>query len=195
MILSFGRFYLFLSAAVMLAAYASAAPSNSSTTRTNAHTVSEMTPEQLARGIVTLALSMQEEPHITPAMIEKALGGPIEFGTAESQLFGKVGELTVGGRYEAVTVPSIGPPQRFDIDFKPEDASDDAVCVQSIGIYHGMLTDAGFTPTWIVAPRLGSRALWHFRRGDIDILAFVGKNATKDAVSACVVGFDISKVT
>lgn len=155
--------------------------------------MSKMTSEQLARGIVTLAQSMQNASHLTPKLVEEALGGPLEFGTAESQLFGKVGDLVGGGRFEAVTVPFTGLPNRFDIEFKPTDDDGEVPCVQTIGIYHGMLIDAGFAPTWIAAPRLGSRAWWSYRRADIRITAYVGKNANKDEAGACVAGFSMLK--
>ena len=154
--------------------------------------MSEMTSEQLARGIVILAQSMQSASHVTPKLVEEALGGPLEFGTAESQLFGKVGDLAEGGRYEAVTVPFTGLPKRFDIEFKPTDNDGDASCVQTIGRYHGLLIDAGFTPSWIAPPRLGSRGRWHYRDGDVDVSAFLEVNAVEDAVHACVVRFAIS---
>lgn len=152
-----------------------------------------MTSEQLAQGVVKLALSLQGAPYVTPQLVEQALGGPVEFGEPGSHIFGQMGEVVGGGRYEAVSISSIGEPKRFDIEFKPTDGEVAGACVQTIGRYHELLVNAGFTPKWMAAPRQGSRAVWHFRRNDVDVLAFVGRDADEDAVHACVDSFDIHK--
>lgn len=153
-----------------------------------------MTPEQLAQGVVKLALSMQDTPYVTPQLVEQALGGPVEFIEPGSPIFRQMGEVIGGGRYEAVSIAPLGEPKRIDVEFTPTDEGDDATCVQRIGRYHELLVGAGFEPTWIAAPRQGSRARWHYRKNGVDVTAFVGRDATEDSVSACVDGFDISKI-
>lgn len=153
-----------------------------------------MTSEQLAQAVVKLALSIENAPYFTPQLVERALGGPVEFVEPGSNIFRQMGEMFGGGRYEAVSIAPLGEPKRFDIEFTPTEEGDEAACVQRIGRYHELLVGAGFEPTWIAAPRQGSRARWHYRKDGVDVTAFVGRDAAEDAVSACVDRFDISKI-
>lgn len=152
-----------------------------------------MTSEQLAQGVVKLALSLQDAPYVTPQLVEQALGGPVEFGEPGSHIFGQMGEVVGGGRYEAVSISSIGEPKRFDIEFKPTDEEVAGACVQRIGRYHELLVGAGFAPEWFPPARQGSRAWWHYARDDVYVLAFVERDAAEDAVGACVDSFTIRR--
>lgn len=153
--------------------------------------MSEMTHEQLASGVAALARSMQEAPYITPTMVKQHLGLDVTFAESDPHTFGAAGVLSDGPAYTVNSITMDGaPPRRFDITFK----STSERCEQPISVYFKSLVDAGFEPRWIEAPRVGSRARWRFKQGDVSVTAFVGTDALEDAVGACVASIDISKI-
>lgn len=152
--------------------------------------MSEMTREQLAHGVASLARSMQDAPHITPSMVKQHLGIDVLSTESDPHTFGAAGALSDGPAYTVNSIAMDGtPPRRFDITFE----STSEPCEQPISAYFKSLVDAGFEPRWIDAPRVGSRARWRFKQGDVSVTAFVGTDALEDAVGACVASIDISK--
>lgn len=177
-----------LLAAALLAACAGAQSQPSSIPSTKERAMSEMTPEQLAQGVVRLILAIGGKQDLTPAQIATHAGVQVDAG-GNAQEFSASGQLADGGRYalESVADADGQPPSRLDVAFVPApDAAVPARCTQPIGPYRQALTEAGFAAQWIAPPRLGSPGRWHFERGAVVVYAFVGKDAAQDDMQACV---------
>ncbi|MDL5364152.1 hypothetical protein QSH18_00870 [Xanthomonas sp. NCPPB 2654] len=178
-------------AAALLAACAGAQPHSPSTTTAKERAMSEMTPEQLAQGVVRLILAIGGKQDLTPAQIAAHAGLQVDAGDS-AQEFSASGPVAGGGRYslESVADADGQPPSRLDFAFAPASAAP-ARCTQPLGAYKQALTEAGFAAQWIAPPRLGSPGRWHFERGAVVVYAFVGKDAAQDDLQACVSALQI----
>ncbi|QNH23402.1 hypothetical protein HEP73_04355 [Xanthomonas sp. GW] len=148
--------------------------------------MSEMTPEQLAQGVVRLILAIGGKQDLTPAQVAAHAGLQVDAGDT-AHAFSASGPVAGGGRYslESVADADGQPPSRLDFAFAPASASP-AHCTQPLGAYKQALTEAGFAAQWIAPPRLGSPGRWHFERGAVVVYAFVGNAAGADDAQACV---------
>lgn len=175
-----------LLAAAVLAACAGAHSQPSSIPTTKERAMSEMTPEQLAQGVVRLILAIGGKRDLTPAQVAAHAGLQVDAG-GTAQEFSASGPVVGGGRYslESVADADGQPPSRLDFAFAPASAAP-AHCTQSLGAYKQALSEAGFAVQWIAPPRLGSPGRWHFERGAVVVYAFVGNDAGADDAQACV---------
>ncbi|NYF22180.1 hypothetical protein HDC36_003656 [Xanthomonas sp. JAI131] len=175
-----------LLAAALLAACAGAQPPPSSIPTTKERAMSEMTPEQLAQGVVRLILAIGGKQDLTPAQVATHAGLQVEAGDT-AHAFSASGPVAGGGRYalESVADADGQPPSRLDFTFAPASAAP-ARCTQPLGAYKQALTEAGFAAQWIAPPRLGSPGRWHFERGAVVVYAFVGNAVGADDAQACV---------
>ncbi len=179
-----------LLAAALLAACAGAHPQPSSIPTTKERAMSEMTPEQLAQGVVRLILAIGGKQDLTPAQIAAHVGLQVDTGDNAKE-FSASGRLADGGRYSLESVADADglPPSRLDFAFAPASAAP-AHCTQPLGAYKQALVEAGFAAQWIAPPRLGSPGRWHFERGAVVVYAFVG-NAEEHDAQACVSALQI----
>ena len=148
--------------------------------------MSEMTPEQLAQGVVRLILAIGGKQDLTPAQVAAHAGLQVDAGDT-AHAFSASGPVAGGGRYSLESVADADGelPSRLDFAFAPASASP-AHCTQPLGAYKQALTEAGFAAQWIAPPRLGSPGRWHFERGAVVVYAFVGNAAGADDAQACV---------
>ncbi|PPT74230.1 hypothetical protein XaplCFBP3122_17475 [Xanthomonas arboricola pv. populi] len=175
-----------LLATTLLAACAGAHSQPSSIPTTKERAMSEMTPEQLAQGVVRLILAIRDKQDLTPKQIAAHAGLQVDAGD-NAQQFSASGRLADGGRYalESVADTDGQPPSRLDFAFAPGAAAP-ARCTQPIGPYRQALVEAGFVAQWIAPPRLGSPGRWHFERGPVVVYAFVSKETAQDDMQACI---------
>lgn len=178
-------------AAALLAACAGAQSHSPSITTAKERAMSEMTPEQLAQGVVRLILAIGGKQDLTPAQIAAHAGLHVDAGDT-AHAFSASGPVAGGGRYTLESVADADglPPSRLDFAFAPASAAA-AHCTQPLGPYRQALVEAGFAAQWIAPPRLGSPGRWHFERGAVVVYAFVGNDADAQDAQACVSALQI----
>ncbi|WP_369977831.1 hypothetical protein [Xanthomonas bundabergensis] len=179
-----------LLAAALLSACAGAQPQPPSIPSTKERAMSEMTPEQLAQGVVRLILAIGGKQDLTPAQIAAHAGLHVDADDT-AHAFSASAPVAGGGRYSLESVADADglPPSRLDFAFAPASAAP-ARCTQPLGVYRQALTEAGFAAQWISPPRPGSAGRWHFERGAVVVYAFVG-NAEEHDAQACVSALQI----
>ncbi|UYC12131.1 hypothetical protein [Xanthomonas sp. CFBP 8445] len=174
-------------ATALLAACAGAQSSSPSITPAHTErTMSEMTPEHLAQGVVRLILAVGGRQDLVATQVAAQTGLQVE--DEGGHAFSASGTLAGGGGYtlESVADADAAPPSRLDLRFTPAPGAAPAQCTQSLAGYRQALVAAGFVPRWIAPPRPGSAGRWHFERGAVAVYAFVGKDAGEHDAQACV---------
>ncbi|MCW0387399.1 hypothetical protein NB722_001938 [Xanthomonas sacchari] len=180
------RAALLLTTALLAACAGAHSSSPSITPAHTERTMSEMTPEHLAQGVVRLILAIGGRQDLVAAQVAAQTGLQVE--DEGGHAFSASGTLAGGGGYtlESVADADAAPPSRLDLRFTPAPGAAPSQCTQSLAGYRQALVAAGFVPRWIAPPRQGSAGRWHFERGAVAVYAFVGKDAGEHDAQACV---------
>jgi hypothetical protein len=161
-------------------------------TMTAEATISEnaaLSAQEVGKRVLALIENVRSKQDISPEVIEKHTGLPIQVNPEDGNDYGVSGKLTEQWYYGLRSMSGTPgeKPNRLLFQFNDQTHSDadmSPVCI-AFEDYSQALTAAGFTPKRL-RNRLDTEDYWDFSRGDIGVTVYLRGKANPKDTQACV---------